>query len=166
HFCPNDTLCPPQMKGKIEHFISRRAMDVDGLGAETVQLLYDQGLIRTSADLYSVTFDQLIGLERMAEKSANNLLLGLEASKKVSFERVLFALGIRFVGETVAKKLARHFKNSDALAAASLEELIAVDEIGERIAQSVIGYFAQEANRQEVSRLKAVGLQFQIEEKE
>ncbi len=166
HFCPNDTLCPPQMKGKIEHFISRRAMDVDGLGAETVQLLYDQGLIRTSADLYSVTFDQLIGLERMAEKSANNLLLGLEASKKVPFERVLFALGIRFVGETVAKKLARHFKNSDALAAASLEELVAVDEIGERIAQSVIGYFAQEANRREVSRLKAVGLQFQIEEKE
>lgn len=166
HFCPNDTLCPPQMKGKIEHFISRRAMNIDGLGAETVQLLYDQGLIRTSADLYTLTFDQLISLERMAEKSANNLLLGLNASKEVAFERVLFALGIRFVGETVAKKLAKHFKNIDALAAATLEELIAVDEIGERIASSVMQYFSIEANRVEVDNLKRVGLQFQVEKKE
>lgn len=165
HFCPNDLGCPPQMKGKIEHFISRRAMNIDGLGAETVQALYDQNLIRTSADLYELTFDQLLALDRMAEKSANNLLQGLEASKSVPFERVLFALGIRFVGETVAKKLAKHFKNSDALQAATLEELTAVDEIGERIAQSVIGYFQSDLNRNEVARLKAAGLQFEVEEK-
>lgn len=166
HFCPNDTACPPQMKGKIEHFISRKAMDIDGLGAETVQLLFDKGLIRNSADLYDLTFDQLLGLDRMGEKSANNLLLGLQASKEVPFERVLFALGIRYVGETVAKKLAKHFKSLDKIREANLLELILVDEIGERIAQSVCNYFENPDNIELVSRLRQAGLQFETEAKE
>lgn len=166
HFCPNELACPPQMKGKIEHFISRKAMNIDGLGAETVQLLFDQGLIQSSVDLYDLTFDQLISLERMAEKSANNLLIGLNESKKIPFERVLFALGIRFVGETVAKKLAKHFKNIDNLQQATMEELMAVDEIGERIAQSVINYFSNPLTNDFITRFKTIGLQFQIEEKE
>lgn len=166
HFCPNELYCPPQVKGKMEHFISRKAMNIDGLGAETVQLLYDQGLVSKSIELYDLTFDQLIGLERMAEKSANNLLFGLKASTQIPFERVLFALGIRFVGETVAKKLAKHFKNIDAIMNASLEELIAVDEIGERIAQSVLAYFEVDENRKDIDRFKEIGLQLEIEEKE
>lgn len=166
HFCPNDITCPPQMKGKIEHFIGRKAMDIDGLGAETVQLLFDKGLIQTSADLYDLTFDQLLKLDRMAEKSANNLLQGLNASKEVPFERVLFALGIRYVGETVAKKLAKHFKSLDQLKKATELELILVDEIGGRIAQSVRNYFDNPKNLELLERLKQAGLQFETEAKE
>ncbi len=166
HFCPNELHCPPQVKGKMEHFISRKAMNIDGLGAETVQLLYDQGLVTKSVELYDVTFDQLISLERMAEKSANNLLFGLKASVEVPFERVLFALGIRFVGETVAKKLAKHFKNIDGIMNATLEELVAVDEIGERIAQSVVSYFQNSENREDIEKFRSLGLQMEILEKE
>lgn len=165
HFCPNDTACPPQMKGKIEHFISRKAMDIDGLGAETVQLLFDKGLIRNSADLYNLSFDQLLTLDRMGEKSANNLLLGLKASKEVPFERVLFALGIRYVGETVAKKLANHFRSLDRIKQSDLLELMLVDEIGERIAQSVRNYFEVPENIELLNRLQQAGLQFESEEK-
>lgn len=166
HFCTNDLECPPQVKGRMEHFISRKAMNIDGLGAETIDLFYKQGLARTVDNLYDLTFDQVVNLERMADKSANNLLKGIEESKKVPFERVLFALGIRFVGETVAKKLAQAFRNIDALAAATYEQLIAVDEIGEKIAISVQNYFADERTHHTISRLKAAGLQFEKEEVE
>ncbi len=164
HYCPNDQACPPQVKGRMEHFISRKAMNIDGLGAETIDLLYQKELARTVADLYDLTFDQLVNLDRMADKSANNLLLGIQASKSIPFERVLFALGIRFVGETVAKKLAAALKNIDAIAAASFDELIAVDEIGDKIAVAVQQYFADEHAQETISRLKAAGLQFEIEE--
>ncbi|HNS43212.1 MAG TPA: NAD-dependent DNA ligase LigA, partial [Taishania sp.] len=166
HFCPNDSFCPPQMTGKIEHFIGRKAMNIDGLGTETIQLLFDKGLIKNAADLYALTFDELLKLDRMAEKSANNLLKGLQESKKVPFERVLFALGIRYVGETVAKKLAKHFKNIDAIQQATLLELTLVEEIGEVIAQSVNNYFEQPQHRALIERFKAIGLQFEIEEAE
>ena len=166
HYCPNDTFCPPQMKGKIEHFIGRKAMNIDGLGAETVDLLYAKGLIKTIADLYDLTFDQVVELDRMADKSANNIISGLEASKKVPFERVLFALGIRFVGETVAKKLAKHFKTIENIKIASFEELINVDEIGDKIAVSVQNYFLNEDNCFLIERLIKAGLQFEIKEKE
>lgn len=166
HFCPNDSFCPPQMTGKIEHFIGRKAMNIDGLGTETIQLLFDKGLIKNAADLYTLTFDELLKLDRMAEKSANNLLKGLQESKKVPFERVLFALGIRYVGETVAKKLAKHFKNIDAIQQATLLELTLVEEIGEVIAQSVNNYFEQPQHRALIERFKAIGLQFEIEEAE
>ncbi|MCB9190359.1 MAG: NAD-dependent DNA ligase LigA [Flavobacteriales bacterium] len=166
HFCPNELGCPPQIKGKMEHFIGRKAMDVDGLGAETVQQFYDAGLVENMADLYELTYEQVVALDRMADKSATNLLAGLEASKQVPFPRVLFAIGIRYVGETVAKKLAKHFKNIDALMAASQEELVAVDEIGDRIAESVLHFFADERNRIIIQRLKDHGLQFEMEETE
>lgn len=166
HYCPNSDGCPPQIKGKIEHFISRKAMNIDGLGTETVGELYDAGLIENIADLYDLTKEQVISLDRMAEKSAENLVNGVESSKAIPFERVLFALGIRFVGETVAKNLAREFKTIDALAQADRETLIGVSEIGERIADSVLDFFAQESNRRLVSRLKKQGLQFEIEERE
>lgn len=166
HFCPNELHCPPQVKGKMEHFISRKAMNIDGLGAETVQLLYDQGLVTKSVELYEVSFDQLISLERMAEKSANNLLFGLKESIEVPFERVLFGLGIRFVGETVAKKLAKHFKTIDGIMNARLEELVLVDEIGDRIAQSVVSYFENQENRDDIEKFKSIGLQMEIKEKE
>lgn len=165
HYCPNEDACPPQMKGKIEHFISRKAMNIDGLGAETVDLLYEKGLIRTIADLYDLTFDQVVQLDRMADKSADNLIKGLEASKEVPFERVLFALGIRFVGETVAKKLAKHFKNMDAIIAAKFDDLTNVDEIGEKIAISLQQYFLNEEHIQLIDRLKKAGLQFEVKEK-
>ena len=164
HFCPNELSCPPQVKGRMEHFIGRKMMNIDGLGAETIDLLYQQNLVRNVADLYDLTFDQLLGLERMAEKSANNLLKGLQDSKNIPFERVLFALGIRFVGETVAKKLTAVFKNIDTLSKASFDELILVDEIGEKIAISVQEYFADERAQEIIRRLKAIGLQFEIEE--
>lgn len=164
HFCPNENHCPPQMKGKIEHFISRKAMNIDGLGAETVQLLFDKGLIKNCADLYDLTFDQLIDLDRMAEKSANNLLIGLKESQKVPFERVLFALGIRYVGETVAKKLAKAFQSIDQLAIAPIEALMTVDEIGERIAQSVYDFFQKQENLDIIERLKQAGLTFEAEQ--
>lgn len=166
HYCPNELGCPPQVKGKIEHFISRKAMNIDGLGAETVDALFASDLIKDIADLYTLTFDQVVNLERMADKSANNLIAGIEASKEVPFERVLFGLGIRFVGETVAKKLAKAFKNSDALAKAGFEELIAVDEIGDKIAMSIQAFFWEERNRDVVERLKQAGLQMEIVEKE
>lgn len=166
HYCPNEDTCPPQAKGKLEHFISRKAMNIDGLGAETVDLMYDKGLVRTIADLYDLTFDQVVNLERMADKSANNLILGLKASREVPFERVLFALGIRFVGETVAKKLAKYFKSIDALMSASFDELVQVEEIGEKIAIAVQHHFAKQENRELIGRLKTAGLQFEIVEKE
>lgn len=166
HFCPNDDGCPPQMRGRVEHFISRKAMNIDGLGAETVDLLFDAGFINSYADLYRLTFDQIVGLERMADKSANNLLEGVEASKSIPFQSVLFALGIRFVGETVAKKLASAFKNIDALMDATYDDLIAVDEIGDKIALSILAFFERAQNRENVERLKSYGLQFEIEEKE
>lgn len=166
HYCPNELGCPPQMKGKVEHFIGRKAMDIDGLGAETVDVLFENGLIADAADLYALTFDQVVNLERMADKSANNLIQGIEASKLVPFERMLFGLGIRFVGETVAKKLAKHFKNMSAIRNASFDELVAVDEIGDKIAMSIQAYFLEERNVQLVERLAAAGLQMQVEEKE
>ena len=165
HFCPNEKTCPPQVKGKIEHFISRKAMNIDGLGAETVELLFSKGLIKNVADLYDLSFNQLIDLDRMAEKSVNNLLKGLEDSQLVSFERVLFSIGIRFVGETVAKQLAKSFKNIEALALAKYDELIAVDEIGEKIAISVQNYFLEEENVHMIEKLQKAGLQFKLEEK-
>jgi len=164
HYCMNDQACPPQVKGRIEHFISRKAMNIDGLGSETVDALYKQGLLTTVADLYDLTFDQVVSLDRMADKSANNLLQGIRESKSIPFERVLFALGIRFVGETVAKKLAAAFRNIDAISKATYEELIAVDEIGERIAIAVQQYFIDERAIATVNRLKAAGLQFEMEE--
>jgi DNA ligase (NAD+) len=164
HYCPNENVCPPQVKGRIEHFISRKALNIDGLGVETIDLLYSQGLIKNCADLYDLTFEQVVQLERMAEKSAENLLKSVENSKEIPFERVLFGLGIRFVGETVAKKLARQFKNIDAISTASYDELIQTDEIGEKIAISVQQFFLDESNLEIINRLKSSGLQFQMKE--
>ncbi|MDR0961102.1 MAG: NAD-dependent DNA ligase LigA [Mediterranea sp.] len=160
HYCPNETACPPQIKGKIEHFISRRAMNIDGLGPETVDLFYRQGLIKDTSDLYRLTARDIKGLERMGEKSAVNIVHGIAAGKEVPFERVLFALGIRFVGETVAKKLAKSFADIHELADASMERLISIDEIGTKIAQSIRVYFDNPSNRALVERLEAAGLQF------
>ena len=164
HYCPNDKGCPPQIIGRIQHFISRKALDIEGLGGETVALLVNEGLIRDYADLYELTTDQIIHLDRMAEKSADNLVNGVQASKDVPFERVLFGLGIRYVGETVAKKLAKHYKSIEALSKATLENLETVDEIGIRIAESVVDFFSTEANLQMVSRLILYGLQLQLSE--
>ncbi len=166
HYCPNAESCPPQVKGRIEHFISRKAMNIDGLGAETIDLLYSVNLIKDISDLYSLHPMQLTPLERLGEKSARNIIRSIEESKKVPFSRVLFALGIRYVGETVAKKLAMAFKSIDRLEQATFEELTAVDEIGERIAQSVIEYFADEKNREIIEKLKKAGLQFELSEEE
>ncbi|MGN7513919.1 MAG: NAD-dependent DNA ligase LigA [Allomuricauda sp.] len=166
HFCPNDIGCPPQITGRIQHFISRKAMDIEGLGAETVELLFNEGLIDDYADLYTLTKEQILPLERMADKSAENLVNGVQASVKIPFERVLFALGIRYVGETVAKKLAKAFKNIDALIAASQEQLMAVDEIGERIAESVVNFFSEPKNMDIINRLKSHGLQFSLSEEQ
>ena len=159
HYCPNETSCPPQIKGKIEHFISRKAMNIDGLGPETVDMFYRLGLIKNTADLYQLTVDDIKNLDRMGEKSAENIIKGIEASKEVPFERVLFALGIRFVGETVAKKIAKSFNDIDELENANLEKLINIDEIGEKIAQSILTYFANPLNRELIERLKPTGLQ-------
>lgn len=164
HYCTNETACPPQIKGKIEHFISRRAMNIEGLGPETVDQFYQHGLIHNAADLYELTEDQLIGLERMGKKSAQNIIQGIEQSKQVPFERVLFALGIRFVGETVAKKLAKAMHSIDKLAAATLDELIQLDEIGGKIAQSILNYFANEANRELIEHLRRAGVQLALTE--
>jgi DNA ligase (NAD+) len=166
HYCPNETVCPPQVKGKITHFISRKAMNIDGLGEETIEMLYAKKMIKDVSDLYFLSFDQLLELERMGEKSANNLLKGVEASKKIPFERVLFGLGIRFVGETVAKKLAQAFENMDALMQANYDELIDVEEIGEKIAISLHHYFQDSANLALIHRLKEIGLSFEIIKKE
>lgn len=165
HYCPNFYGCPPQIIGRIQHYISRKAMDIEGLGGETVALLFNNSLVRNYADLYELTVSQILPLERMAQKSAENLVNGVENSKNVPFEQVLFALGIRFVGETVAKKLAKHYKNIDALSQASLIDLVLVDEIGDRIAQSVIEFFDNQENKIIIERLKSYGVQFEIIEK-
>jgi DNA ligase (NAD+) len=161
HFCPNFYGCPPQIIGRIQHFISRKAMDIDGLGGETVALLFSAGLVTNYADLYELKKEQIIPLERMAEKSAENLIQGIEKSKSIPFERVLYALGVRYVGETVAKKLAKHYKSIDAIAQASMMDLILVDEIGDKIAQSVIQFFDNQENRLIIERLKQFGVQLE-----
>ncbi len=180
HYCPNENGCKPQLKGKIDHFIGRKAMDIDGLGAETVSGLYDKGLIRSYADLYTLTYDQLIGLEfeigdeidgekkkrSLQEKSVQNILKGIEASKAIPFERVLFGLGIRMVGETVAKKLAKHFGNIDKLAAATKEEMSAIHDIGEKIAEHVVRFFGDTGNLAIIQKMKDNGLKFEVEEEE
>jgi len=180
HYCPNENGCAPQIKGKMEHFISRKAMNIEGMGSETISGLHDQGLLRNAADIYDLRSEQLLGIEftvtdefgenpkkrSMQEKSVNNLMAGIEASKQVPFDRVLFALGIRFVGETVAKKLARHFKTIDAIASASFEQLIEAEEIGDKIAQSILDWFAIEGNRNIIERLRTAGLQLALAEDE
>jgi DNA ligase (NAD+) len=165
HYCPNYYGCPPQIIGRIQHYISRKAMDIEGLGGETVALLYENGLVKDYSDLYELTVEQVIPLERMAQKSAENLVNGIQKSKEVPFERVLFALGIRYVGETVAKKLAKHYKTISALSQASMMDLILVDEIGDRIAQSVIEFFENQDNTKIIERLQSFGVQFEIVEK-
>lgn len=180
HYCPNDSGCPPQIKGKLEHFISRKAMNIDSLGEGKIEILYDHGMVKNAADLYKLGFEELYGLEKtyeatedrkekkisFREKTVNNILKGIEESKKVSFERVLYALGIRYVGETVAKKLAYYFKNIEALMNATYEELVEVDEIGQRIAESVINYFRNYENLQLIRRLQAHGLNFEIKDED
>lgn len=163
HYCPNDIGCPPQIKGRIEHFVTRKAMNIN-IGPETIEDLYEAGLVRDSADLYTLRVADLLRLERWAEKSAQNLMESLAVSKQVPFERVLYALGIRYVGETVAKRLAGSFHSMEALEQASFESLVAVDEIGERIAQSVRAYFADARNQAIVKRLKEQGLQMSLSE--
>ncbi len=162
HYCPNVNGCNPQIIGRIQHYISRKAMDIEGLGGETVALLVNAGLITNYTDLYTLTKEDIMPLERMAEKSAENLVQGVEASKQIPFERVLFALGIRFVGETVAKKLAKHYKSIGAISSATLEELVAVDEIGIKIAQSVKDFFTDNSNVEMVSRLILCGVQLEL----
>ncbi len=162
HYCPNENECPPQIKGKMEHFVSRKAMDIEGLGSETIALLYENGLLHNIADIYTLQTDQLARLERLGTKSAENIVKSAENSKSVPFERVVFALGIRFVGETVAKKLAFSYKNIDKLEAATYEQLISVEEIGDRIARSVLDFFADEKDKVIVERLKKMGLQMQL----
>tara|TARA_R110002073_G_scaffold40547_5_gene115060 strand:- start:170516 stop:172513 length:1998 start_codon:yes stop_codon:yes gene_type:complete len=166
HYCPNEYGCPTQITGRIQHFISRKAMNIDGLGAETVELLFKENLVTSYADLYALKVEQIIPLERMAEKSAQNMISGIEASKQMPFEKVLFGLGIRFVGETVAKKLVKHFKSINALMQATFEELIKVDEIGERIAQSIVTFFTDPININLVDRLREYGLQLALSEEE
>lgn len=166
HYCPNELVCPPQVKGKMEHFVSRKAMDIDSLGGETIAQLYDAGLIKNIADLYELKKEDLLQLERMAEKSVNNLLAGIEASKAITFERVLYAIGIRHIGETTAKKLAYYFKNIDALEKATVEQLLEVGDIGEKIAQTIVEYFKDQRNIEIIERLKKHGLQFQLSEEQ
>ncbi len=165
HYCLNEGNCPTQIKGKLEHFIGRKAMNIEGLGSETIDLLFEKGLVRSITDLYELTFDQIVNLDGMAEKSANNLLQGLEISKGVPFSRVLFALGIRHVGETVAKKLVNHFGSIQALADATKEELLQVEEIGEKIAESIRCYFSNSNNLKALDKLISIGLQFENESK-
>jgi DNA ligase (NAD+) len=166
HYCPNEGGCPPQIKGKIEQFASRKAMDIDGLGAETIELLFNESMIRNVADIYHLKKDQIEKLDRLGSKSADNLLAGIEASKAVPFGRVLFALGIRHVGETVARKLALHFKNMDALMRAEKSELLLVDEIGEKIADSLKTWFSVKENQDMILSLKNSGLQLELKEEE
>ena len=162
HYCPNDTGCPPQILGKIEHFISRKAMNIDGIGPETIALFYQKELIKSPTDLYDLTFESIVELDRIADKSANNIIQSIETSKSIPFEKVLFALGIRYVGETVSKKLAKHFKTMDHLMSANFEELIAVDEIGERIAESILNYFAISHHQEMIEKLRLNGLQLEM----
>lgn len=162
HYCPNENGCPPQIKGKIEHFVSRKAMNIEGLGEETINMLYENGLLHNVADIYDLKISDLVSLERLGLKSASNLISSIEKSKEVPFERVLFALGIRFVGETVAKKLAYAFKSIEALQQADYEDLIQVEEIGDKIAQSVRQYFSDPKNLEIINRLKAAGVQLSL----
>ncbi|MEE0972914.1 MAG: NAD-dependent DNA ligase LigA [Paludibacteraceae bacterium] len=164
HYCPNEAHCPPQIKGKMVHFVSRKAMNIDGLGEETIDLLYRKGLARNIADLYRLKLIDLALLERMGEKSGRRILKSLETSKQVPFARVLFALGIRYVGETVAKRLSSKLKSMQALMTASVEELMSIDEIGESIAQSLVAYFAQDENKQLIADLQEIGLQMEVDE--
>jgi len=166
HFCPNQNGCPPQIKGRIEHFISRKALNIDGLGEETVALLFDKKLISDAADLYALTKEQLIGLERFAEKSADNAIKSIEKSKSVPFPRVLYGIGVRYVGETTAKKLAQHFRSIDAIANATVEQLIEVEDVGERIAASIVDFFKDERNIKLIEKLKAAGVQLQLSDEE
>lgn len=166
HYCPNESSCPPQVSGRIQHFISRKAMDIEGIGGETVEQFVQAGLIKNISDLYQLRVEDILPLERMAEKSAQNIVDGIAKSREIPFERVLFAMGIRYVGETVAKKLARHFETITALMAAKEEDLIAVEEIGQRIAESVVAYFAVPENRDMVGQLENSGLQFEIVKQE
>lgn len=162
HFCPNDSACPPQVKGRLEHFASRKAMNIDSLGSETIDQLFKAGLIKDIADLYELKKEQLLPLERMAEKSATNLLEGIEASKQVPFERVLYAIGIRHVGETTAKKIAKKVKSLEALIKLTKEQLLETDEVGEVIAISILDFFASEINRNMINRLKNAGLTLEL----
>ena len=162
HYCPNELSCPPQVKGKMEHFVSRRAMDIDSLGAETIAQLYDAGLIKNCADLFQLKKEDVLKIDRMAEKSVNNLLAGIEASKRVPFERVLYGIGIRHIGETTAKKLAYYFKNIDSLKNATLEQLLEVGDIGETTAKAIIDYFSDKRNIEIIDNLKSHGLQFEL----
>jgi DNA ligase (NAD+) len=164
HFCPNESGCPPQIKGRLEHFTSRRAMNIDSLGAETIDLLYQAGLVKNVADIYDLKKEDILKLERMAEKSASNLIAGIAESKQIPFERLLFALGIRHVGETTAKKLAYYFKNSQALMEASVDQLLEVGDIGERIAQSMCRFFREAPNKEVLERLQEKGLNFKLSE--
>jgi DNA ligase (NAD+) len=166
HYCPNIAGCPPQIKGRVEHFIQRKAMDIDSLGEQTIRQLFEIGLLKTPADLYDLTKADLLKLEKVKEKSAQNMLDGIEQSKAVPFESVLFAIGIRYVGKTVAEKLARHFKNIDEIMAANFDQLLEAPEIGEKIAQSVIEFSRMPASKKEIERLKKAGLQFTVVEKE
>jgi DNA ligase (NAD+) len=161
-YCPNEPGCPPQIKGKLEHFIGRKSMNIDGLGSETIDLLFQNNLIRDIADLYDLKREDLINLDRLGEKSATRILESLESSKNVTFERVLFALGIRYVGETVAKRLARELKSIDSIENSSLEELTAVEDIGAKIAESIINWFAISQNKLLILRLKKHQLNFEI----
>lgn len=164
HYCPNFYDCPPQVIGRIQHYISRKALDIDGIGSETITLLYQNHLIENYADLYQLKVEQILPLDRMAQKSAENIINGIENSKVVAFERVLFGLGIRYVGETVAKKLVKHYKSIDRLSIATFDDLVLVDEIGERIASSIIQFFSNPQNREIIERLKAYGVQLEIKE--
>lgn len=166
HYCPNEKGCPPQIKGRIEHFIQRKAMDIDSLGEQTIKQLFDLGLVKTPADLYDLEKEDLLKLEKVKEKSAQNMLTGIEASKAVPFEAVLFAIGIRFVGKTVAEKLAHYFKNIGNLAAASYDQLLEAPEVGEKIAKSVVDFFTEKSNIREIERLTKAGLQMQSSLKE
>jgi DNA ligase (NAD+) len=163
HYCPNQSGCPPQIKGRLEHFVSRKAMNIEGIGAETIELFYNNGLVTNVAQLYDLQRSDIVRLERLGEKSADNIIQGLEASKQIPYEKVLFAIGIRFVGATVAKKLAYAIPSVDLLMHSTFEQLVAVDEIGERIAMSIIDFFAQEKNIELINRLKAAGLQFELD---
>jgi len=178
YYCPSEDTCPPQIKGKLEHFISRKAMNIDSLGEGKIEMLYDHGLVKNMADLYDLTYDMILGLEKVLpaeegkkekrlsfrKKTAENIIKGIEQSKSIPFPRVLYALGIRYVGETVAKKLAAHFRTIDRLMAASFEELILVEEIGEKIAESVLLFFQKPVHREIVERLRAHGVQMEIKE--
>lgn len=163
HYCPNELGCPPQIKGKFEHFIQRKAMSIDGIGSETIDLLFNKGLIKTIADLYDLRYEDLIQLDRFADKSVKNLIKGIEDSKQIPFKQVLFAMGIRYVGATTAEKLANHFHTIDNLQKATLEELAQAPEVGEKIAQSIVLYFTDPDNKANLERLKAAGLQFENE---